>query len=131
MKKYTLLLVVLISLLTSCAKDEGPFGEIDVNLDDTTQVISYKNDIQPIFNAYCVSCHSASHSKLNLLGPVSYSQLQSGGFSAPYFDTNDPEASRIYKSLKGVPTIMPPSGAISQADISKVLLWIKKGAEND
>lgn len=129
--KNLMFLLVVVSMLVSCAKDEGPFGIVEIDTNDTSQVISYSNDIQPIFNAYCVSCHNVSHSKLNLLSTASYLQITSDGFSAPYIDLNNPEASILYKSLKGIPTIMPPSGTISESDINKVLLWIKKGALND
>lgn len=131
-KSNILVLIVSLSffyLLTGCDKDVGPFYTGDALTDGDT--ISFSKDIQPIFDAYCVSCHNQTHAKLNLLSCCSYDQLLYTGFSAAYVDTINPTVSRIHRYLIGKPTIMPPTGAIPQPEIDKILHWIKNGAKNN
>jgi hypothetical protein len=130
MKKFFFLLTgsILVSLF-GCNKDEGPFVYSTAISDST--IMSFSKDIQPIFNSNCVACHTELHAKLNLMPCCSYTQLTSSGYSAPYIDTITPENSNIYKHLKGVTSIMPPSGKISEEQISKILIWIKQGGTNN
>lgn len=132
MKKFIKLSIglVFIALAFSCTKDEGPYttGGIDPSEIDT---LSYSAHVQPIFNANCISCHDATHSKLDLQTAVSYNELLFLGFSASYVDTINPEQSNIYRHLTGALSIMPPSGALSLTDQELILLWIDQGALNN
>lgn len=127
--KVSIVLTILV-LLFSCNKDEGPFvkGGIDISQIDT---VSYSVHIQPIFDANCIACHNASHSKLDLQTAVSYDELLTIGFSAPYVDTANPEQSNVYLHLTGTLSMMPPSGALSLDDQELILLWIDQGALNN
>jgi hypothetical protein len=122
--------ITFIILLFACNKDEGPFisGGIDVSEIDT---VSYSTHIQPIFDANCISCHNASHAKLDLQQAISYDQLLTDGFSASYVDTANPAQSNLYLHLTGGLAIMPPSGALLQTDQDLILLWIDQGASNN
>lgn len=139
---YTFLtLSVLIFLFASCNKDEGPWpGKIPTvsggtDTTDTTQnnqaEISYKKDVQSIFNSRCTACHSELHAKLNLLTCCSHEMLTSTGFNAPYIDVQKPENSRLYKHLSGELMLMPPSGKLSEVQIQKIANWMRQGAKNN
>lgn len=132
MKRITYFIIGLTMaiLLFACNKDKGPFetGGVDVSEIDS---ISYTTHIQPIFDVNCVACHNASHSKLDLQTAVSYTQLLTNGFSAPYVDTANPAQSNLYLHLTGALSIMPPSSSLSLNDQELILLWIDQGALNN
>ncbi|MFP5470248.1 MAG: hypothetical protein ACLGGV_01510 [Bacteroidia bacterium] len=125
-------LIVVISIFAvGCAKDEGPFNTTEiVDLNDTLQV-SFKIDVQPIFDSYCTSCHGSNHSKLVLINSQSYNQLMTDGAKAPYINISDPENSIIMGYLNGKPTYMPPSGSIPEFEKEVILKWIGQGAKNN
>lgn len=131
MKKITIsLFAITLFLFFSCNKDEGPFPRITAGQTDTL-VISYSKEIQPIFNAYCISCHTEQHAKLNLKSCCSYEQLLETGFSASYIDTTVIENGNLYRHITGNLSLMPPSGKLTQDLIDKIKNWIKQGAKNN
>lgn len=118
----------LAGSFSACESDEGPLVKDPGTPADS---ISFANDIQPLFNAYCTPCHGAANQKLNLLPCCSYEQLLLTGFRAPYVLPSNPEGSLLYQYLNGNPIQMPPSGPIPPHDIESVLLWIRQGAKNN
>ena len=120
-----ILLITFTIFLTSCGKDKGPIYIDSINEPDS---ISFKKDIQPMFDQYCILCHNENDEQLNLTKEYSYKQLKSIGYSAPYVLPCNAEESILYKTLLGYPTIMPPQGSLPEIDIQKVLQWIKEGA---
>ncbi len=138
MKKIVFITCVSLLLLGgmfSCNKDEGPFYTNVPIANDTltndSSGISYKKDIQPIFNASCASCHMELHAKLNLMPCCSYDQLLYTGFNASYIDVSAPQNSRLYKHLNGTLSIMPPSGKLPDEQLEKILSWMEQGAKNN
>ncbi|NUM51822.1 MAG: c-type cytochrome [Flavobacteriales bacterium] len=135
LKIFLSVCIMAFFVFQGCNKDEGPFvltGPIpqDTAQNDTNR-ISYSKEIQPIFNSNCTTCHSELHAKLNLLPCCSYDQLLNTGFNASYIDTVTPENSRLYKHLTGTLSMMPPSGKISDEQISKIKNWMKEGGRNN
>lgn len=131
MKNIISILISVITLLSvsSCNKDEGPFPRSTTFSD--TIIISYTKDIQPIFNSYCVTCHTEQHAKLNLKSCCSFEQLLETGFSASYVDTALVDNSNLYKHITGSLSLMPPSGKLPQDLIDKIKNWMKQGAKNN
>lgn len=128
MKHISWLLIGLS--IWSCTYDEGPF--LGPGQDPNNQAAaSFANDIQPIFNRYCTNCHSERHSKLKLVPDLAYNQLTTDGAQAPYVDLNSAGNSLLLNYLKGIPTIMPPSGPIPDFEILTITRWIENGANND
>ncbi len=132
MKKiYLSFLIVILFTLYNCTKDTGP-----VDNDQTIANVSYVNDVQPIFNQYCTSCHPTS-GNLDLTTSNSYSQLvnvNASGYSAKRVVPGDPEHSVLYKKIddSGVyGSNMPLSGNLSQAQINIIKQWIVEGAQNN
>lgn len=153
MKKFILVLIIAISygVLSSCEKDIGPYiAESDSTLlpidtssnpqQDTIPdptifpyTISYNNHIKQMLAQNCVqACHSPQHPKLDLRPPVSYDQLLTDGFSAPYVNTTSPDQSILYLHLAGIYSLMPQGGPkLSQGKIDSVYTWIAQGAQNN
>ena len=120
----------LISItLFSCEKDSGPY----IVPPDVVPPVSFSAEIQPIFDAYCISCHDENHSYLNLKSCCSWYELSATGYNAPYIDTINPEQSTLYKRITGViAPVMPSTGTpLSQNDIDIILRWIDEGAKNN
>lgn len=111
----------LLMLLTACEYDFiTPTPPAPTPPADDT--ISYSQDIQPIFDAKCISCHAGSIPP-NLKSGQSYSQL------VPAFVVaNDPEGSDLY-------IVCSPGGSMathtSAAELNLMYRWIYAGAKND
>lgn len=128
MKKISAVALLLTFLFSACRKDSGPY----INPPGVIDSVSYANDIQPIFDSYCISCHDENHTYLNLKSCCSWDELISTGYYAPYIDTINPEQSTLYERITGVPPVMPPSGnLLSQQDITLITQWMEEGAKNN
>jgi len=111
----------LLTLLTACEYDYiVPTPPPPVIENDT---ISFLSDIQPIFDAKCISCHSNSQKPLLTTGN-SYNALMTGN----YVVAESPETSSLYTKCK-------PGGSMAPYTSSDRLLliyrWINAGAKND
>jgi hypothetical protein len=125
MKKRLLSLLMvastLLMLLTACEYDFiTPTPPAPTPPADDT--ISYSQDIQPIFNSKCISCHKGSIPP-DLTAAKSYSQL------VPAFVTaSDPATSSLY-------TVCSPGGSMavhtSAAELNLMYRWIYAGAKNN
>ncbi len=132
MKINKLLTILLIAAtLQSCKKDEGPV----IPEQEATEV-SFVNDIQPIFDSNCISCHPSS-GNLNLTSGNSYNQLvniNASGYSAKRVVPNEPENSVLYKKIDGSGTYgsnMPLGGSLSTNQVNLIKQWIAQGAKNN
>lgn len=119
------ILGIIISL-TACEKDQGPIVK-PVPL-DTTKVISFKNDVQPIFDYHCASCHSGSM-RVDLRPCCSYQMLTENY----YVDTLNPRYSFLYLKLTGeAPPRMPLHGdPLEDYQMDLIYEWMKQGAKNN
>lgn len=111
--------------LAGCYKDITSPGQ-DPNA--PPQDVSFSGDLQPIFSANCTSsgCHDEKPGHNPSLVPgKAYNAIISGG----YVNTAVPNSSALYTEVKS--GSMPPSGALKQADMQKILDWIRNGAPNN
>jgi uncharacterized membrane protein len=108
---------ILSILLFSCSyeKIEPPAAnnsEDELIIED----ITYTNDVKPILDQHCISCHSPSGSQ-SWLDVSTYSgakaQVTNGGIQ-----------SRV---INESPSPMPPSGGISQEEKNIIQTWIDQG----
>lgn len=125
MKKKILRLLflsgTLLTLLTACEYDYiVPTPPAPVPPANDT--ISYTQDIQPFFNAKCISCHAGKYAPL-LTSGQSYSALVPA-----YVVAKSPETSDLYIACK-------PGGSMavhtSAANLDLIYRWIYAGAKND
>ena len=117
----TVVVIILVFTLSGCYYDKIT--------DDTPpdQIVSFSNDIQPIFNANCTSCHPTIEPLPDLTAGNSYNSITNGG----YIVANDINTSTLYQRLLGNPGIMPPSGSLPASEINLIKNWIEQGALNN
>ncbi len=112
-----LMVIAAIGGLASCEK--YTYMPVVINPVDT---VHFEAEIQPIFNAKCISCHTSIRNP-DLREGKSYESLTSGGF------VNEPgETSILYLHMTTSSAHIPRS---SDAEKQKVLIWINQGAHNN
>ena len=107
-------MIATVLLLGSCEKVVYPPIERPVD-------VSFKSDVQPVFDGKCISCHSGGTAP-NLSPAVSYGELVNGG----YVDTDNPEESNLMEKLYG-----SHDARASEAEKLTILVWIEEGAKNN
>jgi len=107
---------LILAFASSCHYDEVLPREVEV----PTDPISYDLDIQPFFDAKCVSCHGGSVAP-NLSASGSYNELVTGN----YINTSNPESSLLYTKIDVGGTMESYATPTERAII---LAWIEQGA---
>ena len=118
-----ILAAALPALLSACA------GEPD---------ISYVQEVKPILEKNCLSCHQAGGSGFEASGfsMASYADLMKGTEGGPMVIAGDVEGSNLVVLMEGRadPSISMPHGTIDpvpNADIQVIKKWIGPGAKNN
>jgi hypothetical protein len=88
---------------------------------DTTNYVSFSKEVQPIFDAKCVSCHKGARNP-DLRPENSYASLTTGGYV-----TQPAADSKLYKKI----TSSSHSSMTSQDQKNTIYLWIGQGAKNN
>ena len=83
--------------------------------------VSFSDDVQPIFDSKCISCHGGNVSP-ELNPGVSYNELINGG----YVDTENPPESEIIQKLYG-----SHDARATETEKQTILVWIEGGAINN
>jgi mono/diheme cytochrome c family protein len=88
--------------------------------------VSFSNDIQPIFNGRCISCHGGT-SGLYL---TSYEDLMQGGNNGSVIIPSDPTNSRLIQYISDgyMPLGGPP---LTVAQVQTLANWVAAGAPNN
>ena len=124
--------ILLLLIFVNCTKDTGPID----NNNSSEENISFSNDVQPIFDQTCISCHPNS-GDLDLTTANSYNDLvnvNASGFSGKRVVPGDAEQSILYKKIDGSGAYgsnMPLGGSLSTAQINLIKQWIEEGALNN
>jgi hypothetical protein len=126
---YSCLIVVLLFLMASCA-----YEKVEPQVACASpEMVSFKKDIQPIFDDHCNSagCHSGANpsGNLNLEPALAYAQLSKK--SSGYVDTLNPKHSVLYASMNSTGNPMPPNGKLDRCTLDLVLKWIQQKAKNN
>lgn len=112
--------------------------------------VSFAQDIQPIFNSQCASCHNSTTARgsLDLTSPGSYQRLVNVASSAscsaqvpgvPRVKPGDTMGSMLWRKTKPDPSkclnAMPNGtlglGVIAPDQFAKIEAWIQQGALNN
>ena len=125
-KMKKLLNIVLVSsitlLLFSCYYDEFP-EKIEVVI-PPGQVVSFANDITPIFVAYnCTQCHKPSGQKPN---PDLTSGNEYASLVPAFVSTGNPNGSKLYTILA-----FDAHRNVDAESLALIKKWIEDGAENN
>lgn len=112
--KLSVLSVAATAVLTGCYYDNfkelHPEGLVQKTC-DTTNTITYQDDIKAIFDANCISCHNGTGSP-SLMDYASVLASYSGQDIVKAI--SDPNA----------PNPMPPGSPLSATDIAKIRQWV-------
>lgn len=113
-------LTFLALLITSCSYDSES-DLIDVPNDQgeggPNTLVNYTNDIKPLMESSCVSCHGTP-------------PTNGAPFSLETYDHVSGKADLIFSAMQrqnGAPGAMPPAGRLPQATIDLVQEWISNG----
>ena len=114
-----------LSLSVSVAALVCLFGCL-VNAQDETKTVDFKNDIKPILESNCVSCHSEKEPEGGYRVDIRDEALE-------YVESGDAEASEFYEYLvtDDEDALMPPAdegGPLDDSDIRLIKTWINEGA---
>ncbi|MHB0869240.1 MAG: c-type cytochrome domain-containing protein [Chloroflexota bacterium] len=94
---------------------------------------SYAQNIQPIFDERCVSCHGSSRAD-NGLRLDSYQGVMKGTQHGPVVVPGAPNNSALISVVKGTtdPSIRMPHGGqrLTDQDLQNLALWIEAGAKD-
>ena len=107
----------------------GTCGDSGLNADgccgETSNCVHYEDEIQPIFNANCTSCHGGSGG----LALTSYSDLMGNDV----VDPGNSMTSKLIQKLKGtLGTQMPKNqDPLDAATINLIETWINEGAKDN
>jgi hypothetical protein len=112
-------------MATSCYYDEMP-PEAVIPIPD---VVSYSEDVQPLWDKDCISCHKPGETAPDLTAANSYLALTQ---NSRYVIAGNAAGSKLHKSLVGDgASIMPTKGKWSDSKIALVDKWINDGALNN
>jgi mono/diheme cytochrome c family protein len=126
------LVLTFVLLLGQCSKKLPTASEPD----PTGDPVSYATTIQPIFNARCVSCHSASVPLSGVAMQSHAAVMASVGtlYAGPIVVAGNAAASPLVDKIEPGPRFgsrMPQGGSLSSSQISAIRQWIQEGARNN
>ena len=127
--KQIFVLAFVIAALTSCE-----YKYVEPMNTQPPDSVSFSLDIQPVFNANCIGCHSGPTptGSLDLSAGSSYDALMSNNLIES--DTANAANSVLYMRITNTGTSsgpMPPSGILAASKTDLVLQWIREGAKNN
>ncbi|MCA9089406.1 MAG: PD40 domain-containing protein [Planctomycetaceae bacterium] len=91
---------------------------------------TYLNDVQPVFQKYCIGCHNDQDHEGDV-SLESFASLQQGSPKGPVLLAGEPDSSRLIRLMTGTAEpVMPPEGEKrpTDAEIALVRNWIEAGA---
>ena len=104
----------------------------------TEAPVSFSQDVRPILDQNCLSCHQAGGAGFEASGfsMASYDALMKGTEGGPMVIPGDVEASNLLVLMEGRadPSISMPHGSmkpVPQNDIDTIRSWIDQGAKNN
>ncbi len=105
---------------------------------ERSQAVSYKNDVVPILDKYCKSCHVPGQAGYVVSGfeLESYESLMEGTQFGPVVLPGDPLTSVLVMLIEGRvdPALRMPHGDAQKptdAEILTIRRWVEQGAKNN
>src|SRR5262245_52880369 len=91
------------------------------------QVRFFEEKVRPILAEDCYKCHGSEKQKGSLRLDVREAAL-AGGESGPVIVPGKPDESALVEAIKWQALEMPPTGKLSESEISTLTEWIRLGA---
>ena len=89
----------------------------------------FEKEIRPLLANHCYECHSAeTATPFAGLRLDRRDDLIKGGVSGPAIVAGKPDESPLIHRVQGRPALMPPTGALSDAQIQSLIEWVRMGA---
>lgn len=120
---------------------DGGTTSANFSTSPVTTTVSFATDVMGVFNASCNNCHTAGGppAQLNLDPGVAYANIVNVPAtelgSMDRIEPGDPDDSYLINKLQnthvsvgGSGSVMPPSGALPQAQINLMRTWVSEGA---
>ena len=124
---YIPLLSALILLLVGCYYDneEGLYPNVELVAGGDTATVSFQDDILPILQTYCFSCHSNSNaaSKGNSLVLETYSNVSPAVSNGSFYGSISWDPAFVRMPYR--------AGKLPSAEIFRVKKWIDDGAPDN
>ena len=96
---------------------------------DPASLEFFEKEIRPLLANHCYECHSAdTATPFAGLRLDRRDDLIKGGVSGPAIVPGKPDESPLIHRVQGRPALMPPTGALSEAQIQSLIEWIRIGA---
>lgn len=121
MKKFILLGSFILTFFTAC---EWQTIEPEI-IELPNEEVLFGTQIQPIFTAKCISCHTNFNPKLT--EGVAYNNLKNGG----YINTTSPAESKIYTTFSASNGYHYGQNKLTAVEMATILKWIEEGAKNN
>jgi uncharacterized membrane protein len=120
--------ICLLLLVFSCAKENiEDLTKQPQNGGELTVPKSLREDVNPILEAHCISCHDINDARGNI-------DLSTYNGILQVTEPRNSSASLLYTSVSGESSpAMPPNeaDALSLEDITTIKNWINEGAPNN
>jgi Planctomycete cytochrome C len=135
MKRSPLLLMGVVALIVGMATSVGILNT--PNACAAEEIVSFKEDILPLFKWRCASCHETGgvgyeNSGLDL---TSYAGVMKGTKLGPMVIPREPEISNLMLLLdwRASPALRMPHGKkqLSSCDRASIRTWIRQGAKDN
>jgi len=113
-------------MIPRCGYNGNSSAPLTIVPPTTTTAVSFKMEVQPIFDSRCVACHGgAAGLFLN-----NYENVLRGGMHGPVVIPGDPVSSRLIQYVSG--GYMPAGGPpLTQSQIQALVNWVAAGAPNN
>ena len=122
MKSQTIAFSVVTSLITC-------FAGLWASATNPASLEFFEKEIRPLLANYCYECHSAdTATPFAGLRLDRRDDLIKGGVSGPAIVLGKPDESPLIHRVQGRPALMPPTGALSDAQIQSLIEWVRMGA---
>ena len=96
---------------------------------DPASLEFFEKEIRPLLANRCYECHSAqTATPFAGLRLDRREDLIVGGVSGPAVVPGKPDESPLIHRVQGRPALMPPTGALSDAQIQSLIEWVRMGA---
>lgn len=139
MRIKTLLGGAVVAMLAVNAFAAGETVEQEAKKALSSDQVSFKNDVQPILQDHCVSCHHPGGKGFVVSGLdlTSYQGLMKGTIYGPVVIPGNSQTSTFTKLLTGtnkglkMPMGLNPEGTLASQYILILRKWVAQGAQNN